>query len=214
MITQQARIIASIDDYKLLMIATLAVLPFLIRFQENAVRGRGPATITSKQRVARTGHVQYCCKQSRRRMATMAFSKILLCYDSTREGRKALLQGAELAEKLGAETHLLAIADLVDSGLVEPSGLVMDHETKHIVDILNEGVERLKARGLKAKGHLVCGTAIEQIPIYAERLGVDLIVVGHKPCGPVARWWAGPGNAQLLDRVTCNILVSIDCDDA
>jgi hypothetical protein len=41
-------------------------------------------------------------------------------------------------------------------------------------------------------------------------LGVDLIVVGHRPCGPIARWWAGPGNSQLLDRVDCSILVSID----
>ena len=40
----------------------------------------------------------------------MPYNNILLCYDSTREGRRALLQGAELAQKLSAETHLLAIA--------------------------------------------------------------------------------------------------------
>jgi nucleotide-binding universal stress UspA family protein len=86
----------------------------------------------------------------------------------------------------------------------------MHDERQQIMDILKEGVERLKARGLAATGHLACGRPIDQIPIFAERLGVDLIVIGHRPCGPVARWWAGPGNAQLLDRVTCNILVSID----
>ena len=32
MVTQQAQIIAYIDDYKLLMIATLAVIPLLIVF--------------------------------------------------------------------------------------------------------------------------------------------------------------------------------------
>jgi DHA2 family multidrug resistance protein len=37
MITQQAQIIAYIDDYKLLMIATLAAIPLLIVFQ----RARG-----------------------------------------------------------------------------------------------------------------------------------------------------------------------------
>ena len=35
MITQQAQIIAYIDDYKLLMIATLAVFPLLLVFQAN-----------------------------------------------------------------------------------------------------------------------------------------------------------------------------------
>ena len=40
MITQQAQIIAYIDDYKLLMIATLAVLPLLIAFQRTSDSGR------------------------------------------------------------------------------------------------------------------------------------------------------------------------------
>jgi DHA2 family multidrug resistance protein len=44
MITQQAQIIAYIDDYKLLMIATLAVIPLLIVFkQASAGRGSGHA---------------------------------------------------------------------------------------------------------------------------------------------------------------------------
>ena len=43
MITQQAQIIAYIDDYKLLMIATLAVIPLLIVFKQAAGRGSGHA---------------------------------------------------------------------------------------------------------------------------------------------------------------------------
>ena len=39
MITQQAQVIAYIDDYKLLMIATLAVIPLLIVFKK--ARGVG-----------------------------------------------------------------------------------------------------------------------------------------------------------------------------
>ncbi len=42
MITEQAQIIAYIDDYKLLMIATLAVMPLLIVFRRTS-RGGGPA---------------------------------------------------------------------------------------------------------------------------------------------------------------------------
>jgi DHA2 family multidrug resistance protein len=36
MITQQAQIIAYIDDYKLLMIATLTVMPLLIAFKKSS----------------------------------------------------------------------------------------------------------------------------------------------------------------------------------
>jgi DHA2 family multidrug resistance protein len=41
MVTQQAQVIAYIDDYKLLMIATLAVIPLLIVFKRAASAGRG-----------------------------------------------------------------------------------------------------------------------------------------------------------------------------
>jgi nucleotide-binding universal stress UspA family protein len=145
-----------------------------------------------------------------------AFNKILLCYDSTREGRRALIQGAELALKLEAQTHLLAIAPtLVGSTMVDmPSAVALQEEEGAIREVLREGVERLRARGLAATGHLAFGNPIEHIPAVARELGVDLIIIGHKPTGTLARWWAGPGNAQLLDQVTCSILVSIDDTDA
>ncbi len=41
MVTQQAQIIAYVDDFKLLMIATLAVIPMLIVFKTGAQRRRG-----------------------------------------------------------------------------------------------------------------------------------------------------------------------------
>jgi len=44
-ITQQARIIAYIDDYKLLMIATLAVLPLLMVFRRSAGGGGGQVPV-------------------------------------------------------------------------------------------------------------------------------------------------------------------------
>jgi len=143
------------------------------------------------------------------------FKNILLCYDSTREGRKALIQGAELAQKMGAETHLLAIsATVFGGGMVDaPSGAACRQEELTIKEILREGVERLRGRGLKATGHLAFGRPIDQIPAVARALGVDLVVVGHKPCGVVARWWMGPGNTPLLDRVNCSILVSIDTEE-
>jgi MFS transporter, DHA2 family, multidrug resistance protein len=39
MITQQTQIIAYIDDYKLLMIATIAVLPLLVVFKKASGAG-------------------------------------------------------------------------------------------------------------------------------------------------------------------------------
>jgi nucleotide-binding universal stress UspA family protein len=38
------------------------------------------------------------------------FKRVLLCYDSTEAGRRALRRGAELAVLLGAQVHVLSIA--------------------------------------------------------------------------------------------------------
>jgi MFS transporter, DHA2 family, multidrug resistance protein len=46
-ITEQAQVIAYVDDYKLLMIATLAVLPLLVVFNRPA-RGRAEPVVVSE----------------------------------------------------------------------------------------------------------------------------------------------------------------------
>jgi DHA2 family multidrug resistance protein len=47
-ITQQAQIISYIDDYKLLMIATLAVIPLLMVFKRPAGRGNLDHTLVTE----------------------------------------------------------------------------------------------------------------------------------------------------------------------
>lgn len=143
-----------------------------------------------------------------------SFHKLLLCYDSTREGRKALIQGADLAQALGAETHLLSVsAAFTGAGMVMPTGFGMSEEERKIKEILCEGIERLRARGLKATGYIAYGNPIEQIPHMARKLQVDLVVLGHRRRGPLARWWMGAGNALLLDVLDCSILVSMEPDE-
>jgi nucleotide-binding universal stress UspA family protein len=101
-----------------------------------------------------------------------------------------------------------------DGSMVEPSEAGMREQERQTKEVLREGVERLRARGLTATGHLAFGHAADRIPKVASDLGVDLIVVGYRPRSGVARWWAGPGKSELLDRVHCSILASIDPGDA
>ena len=77
-----------------------------------------------------------------------SFRNMLLCYDATLEGRRALIQGADLAQALGAETHLLAVAaTIVGGAMVDmPSKTALHQEEKTVKDILKEGVERLRGR--------------------------------------------------------------------
>ncbi|MBI0328775.1 universal stress protein [Burkholderia plantarii] len=145
-----------------------------------------------------------------------SYQKILLCYDGTLEGRKALRYGADLALELKAETHLLSVVDM-RSSIAQSAGLLTDvacgrfEETARA--ILQEGVDWLTARGVQAQGHFAFGYPIDEIANLAKELGVDLVVVGHRCRSGLARWWMGAGNTQLLDRISCSILVACASSD-
>ena len=146
-----------------------------------------------------------------------SFKKILLCYDSTREGARALRQGADLAQQLGAETHLLAIVANPTAVISDGAGgtvVTLPQQEETAQNLLDYGVSRLRELGLTATGHLAFGQPIQEIPAAAHELGVDLIVVGHKTRSAFARWWSGPGESRLLDLVSCCVLVAIDPADA
>ncbi|WP_248558265.1 universal stress protein [Paraburkholderia terrae] len=145
-------------------------------------------------------------------MMMASYSRILLCYDATHQGRGALRAGAELALELRAETHLLAVLDDsgwmqgLDAPAVDMSG-IQEHTAR---EILQQGVADLASRGVFARGHLAIGRPIVQIPLFAEELNVDLVVVGHQKRGRLSRWWSGNPDSLLLDHVHCSVLVVVD----
>ena len=139
------------------------------------------------------------------------YRKILLCYDGSAEGRRALHEGAEIAQATGSQAHLLAICrSMIRTSVPEgvtPALVSCEEQTARA--LLEDGVSKLQTLGLRAEGTLVFGDAIEQIPRVARELGADLIVVGHRSRGRLARWWSDSPEQTLLDYVSCSILVAM-----
>lgn len=142
----------------------------------------------------------------------MMYRKILLAYDGTIEGRLALREGASIAQQTQAETWLLAVVKpLPNYSMAEgviPQDFLED-EAEQFREILAEGVGRLKARGLMATGILAYGEPANQIHDHARQLDADLIVVGHRRQGRMARWWRGSVGASLLTEAPCSILIAV-----
>jgi nucleotide-binding universal stress UspA family protein len=145
------------------------------------------------------------------------FKRVLLCYDSTAAGRRALRRGAELAVLLGAQVYVLSI---VPSGVATAAVLagaagqacIVD-ETAEFRKLLNESIDWLKARGVIAEGYLASGDYIDQIIAYSTRLAVDLIVVGHYPQPTGGFWWSGSQRVSLAERAKCCVFVAVNSSD-
>ena len=143
----------------------------------------------------------------------MKYQKILLAYNGSQEGRRALFECAELAEFHHAETHLLAVASMPPS-LFLTEGFVpeelLEEEKKRTQAVLDEGIRTLTDKGFQAAGHLAVGEPVEEICRLAKELSVDLIVLGHNQnTSFAARWWKGSVGASLLDYSPCSLLIAL-----
>ena len=143
------------------------------------------------------------------------FRKVLLCYDGTAEGRRALRQGADVVLCMKSEAYLLAICQSAVASAI-PEGvnpMLCEDEDRRAQMLLDEGVQWLRERGVTAQGALEFGNAVDCIAGTAQEVGADLIIVGHKARGPLARWWSESDEATLLERVRCSILVAMSPDE-
>jgi nucleotide-binding universal stress UspA family protein len=145
------------------------------------------------------------------------FKRVLLCYDGTEAGRRALRRGAELAILLSAEVSVLSIVPTGGANAAVVAGAaghacIVD-EASEVRRLLNESVDWLKARGVSAQGFLASGDYIDQIIVFATRLASDLIVLGHYPQPTGGFWWSGNKRASLADRSKCCVFVAVNAAD-
>ena len=138
------------------------------------------------------------------------YKKVLLAYDGSVEGRRALREGARIAQLCNAEVFLLAVVE-VSAGTGTPEGgfaLPISEQVEIYDRILGEGAERLRAMGFSPTARLGMGEAGREIAGVANEIGANLVVVGHRPDGPLARWWFGSVGTYLTDQLRCSVLIA------
>lgn len=138
------------------------------------------------------------------------FQKILLAFDGSPDGREALAQAETLASTCGATVHLLAIMDPSESMLiVEAMTYIPEKQRFVILSVLDEGVRRLRRAGRIATSEIKYGKPAEQIILCAKEINANLIVVGHRDQGTLARWLNGSVSESILHQPPCSVLVAV-----
>jgi nucleotide-binding universal stress UspA family protein len=142
------------------------------------------------------------------------YQRILLAYDGSESGQRALLQALDIAQWSKPKLHLVAVMPnpaafiAVDGGVYDAGRDEL--ERARFGAILEEGLARLAKAGHTVDGELLVGDSVHEITRYARNIDADLIVVGHKHLeGWAARWWRGSTSGSLIENAHCDVLVTI-----
>ncbi len=143
------------------------------------------------------------------------YKHIILAYDGSVSGQKALLELKELAHWGQPRLTLVAVApNPLDVGSME-MGYYTSADNGPLEETLkvqlSEGVQALQAMGYAVQGEVLKGEVIRELSTFAKRVGADLIVVGHKhEPNLLRRWWGGSTAKSLVEESPCNVLIVVD----
>ncbi|HTS85628.1 MAG TPA: universal stress protein [Usitatibacter sp.] len=142
------------------------------------------------------------------------YKRILLAYDGSESGQKALLDCREVASWTKSELFLVAVMP-PPAAFIGGEGGIYDaerekEEEQAYREILDDGLKRLGEAGHSPKGEVLVGDAVDEIVTYGKKVGADLIVVGHRHLeGWARRWWRGSISKSLIEHAHCSVLVVI-----
>lgn len=138
------------------------------------------------------------------------YKRILLAYDGSIEGARALREGALMARRCCSEVFLLSVVPQV-SGIVMPEAVSADLGGSHLreaQELLERAAVRLTELGFKPVTRLLVGEPTHAIAGVAREIKADLVVVGHRTKGSMSRWWTGSNKDYLSDHVGCSLLIA------
>ena len=138
------------------------------------------------------------------------YQRVLLAYDGTLEGARALREGALLARTCGAQVCLLSVVPQ-SVGVNMAEGVhcgVVGQLTDSYRDQLENAAARLRQLGFQPDVRLIVGEPAQTIGAVARKVGADLVVVGYRAQKRTPFWWSGSTHERLSDHLECSVLIS------
>jgi nucleotide-binding universal stress UspA family protein len=146
------------------------------------------------------------------------YRKILIAYNGSPESQIALDECIRLAPGSSADIHLLAViipppimlaGDFVAAAIPSPDEEKAERQATE--EVLAAGRKKLADAGLSVLTHLEVGEPADIIANLVNKLGIELVIVGHSRHKPFAlRWWRGSMDAILVEKIRCSVLVATD----
>jgi nucleotide-binding universal stress UspA family protein len=142
----------------------------------------------------------------------LRLEKILLATDGSEDAALAARAAIDLAERSGAELHLVHAWTNVPSARFEAYVRTqLEQEGRRVLDEEAQRIE--EAGGTLARTHLREGRTEEEIVVLAKELRADLVVVGSRGLGAVKRLAVGSVSEGVVKLAPCPLLVMWNRDE-
>lgn len=135
------------------------------------------------------------------------YKKILAAYDGSDSAKAAFRQALDLAEKFGAELHVLSAVRPPDVAEDVETGAIMENSQRHYAEIQAPLNALAAAQGVTPYLVVAIGHPAVRINVYAEENGIDLIVMGHRGKTFFERWLIGSVAKKVMSYAPCSVLV-------
>ncbi|MEP7111394.1 MAG: universal stress protein [Ferruginibacter sp.] len=144
--------------------------------------------------------------------------KILLATDGSDHSKAAIEELARMPFPAGTKVYIISAFEstpLITSAPAPMGGLAGGYvETNEIVkklseNVLNKATELLKEKnpGLSVSTAAINGSSKHVILEEAEKLGVDLIIVGSHGLGTIGRFLLGSVSQAVAMHAQCSVLI-------
>jgi nucleotide-binding universal stress UspA family protein len=136
--------------------------------------------------------------------------RILVATDGSAGAEEAVDMGLELASERDAEVIVVEVVpavDVVPWAVFGMSAGAPHEPTSEDRAALDSALAKAKARGISVTGELLTGVAIDEIVAAADSHDVDLIVMGSRGHGAVARALIGSVSLGVLHETRRPVLI-------
>ena len=141
----------------------------------------------------------------------LPYNKILFPVDFSEASPKIALHVKEVADKFGAEVHILYVAHVSDyyHGIYLPSPYMVHFEAEVIkkakIQLQEFQTANFKDRSVEA--NVISGYPGETIINYAQSKGIDLIIMGHSRKGIKRLMMMGSVAGHVVKRSPVPVLI-------
>jgi nucleotide-binding universal stress UspA family protein len=142
------------------------------------------------------------------------YNHIIVGTDGSGTASRAVLHAIDLAALSGARLHIatagsdsfvyFAVGGVALPGTGELSPITL---TEDLSTVVNEAASLAQERGVDCETHTIIGEAVDAICNLAEKLNVDLIVIGNRGMKGVQRYFWDSIPDAVSHKAPCNVLI-------